>query len=320
MEKREGRLQRSLLCGAKEKHMANILIIGGITYNDLVYLDTFPKPAPQTIFSKHHHSTIGGTGAGKALNLNRLKHDVTLHGLIGRDMQGEYIHKLFAAEGIRFAKVIDPRGTERHINLMDAAGDRISIYVNYATFEPMIDTDSVRPLIGEADLVALNIINYGRHLIPAIQAAGKPIWVDIHDYDGAAAYHQPFIDAANVLFMSSDQLPDYTAFMRRMISAGKELVICTHGKDGATGLTRGGVWGTVPAIDTKLVDSNGAGDSFFSGVLHGYLQGHSLQTCMELGTVAAALCVGSRELFSPELSPARLETLHEEYFVAEGRE
>lgn len=33
---------------------------------------------------------------------------------------------------------------------------------------------------------------------------------------------------------------DYRGFMERMINEGKELVVCTHGADGATLLNRGG--------------------------------------------------------------------------------
>ena len=63
--------------------MTKILVLGGVSVNTMIYLDQFPQPTPQTVFSKGYHETIGSTGAGKALNLKKLGLDVTLHGLIG---------------------------------------------------------------------------------------------------------------------------------------------------------------------------------------------------------------------------------------------
>lgn len=287
--------------------MANILVIGGVTYDDLVYLDQFPEPWPQTLFSRKHYATVGGTGAGKALNLNRLGHRVTLHALLGDDAQGQLVRDYFQREGLCLVAENDPQGTERHINLMDAAGDRISIYAHAATFEPVIDQGRLELLISGSDVVALNITNYCRYAIPLIKAAHKPLWIDIHDYDGQATYHQAFIDAAEVLFLSSDRMRDYRAFMQRMLAAGKQMVVCTHGKQGATALSRQG-WVSAPALATSIVDTNGAGDSFFSGFLHGYLQGESIPTCMHYGAVVASLTVTSPELCSDQLSSETLLT------------
>lgn len=52
--------------------MPHALVIGGVSFNTMVYLDTFPQPLPQTIFSTGFHETVGSTGAGKALNLRKL--------------------------------------------------------------------------------------------------------------------------------------------------------------------------------------------------------------------------------------------------------
>jgi sugar/nucleoside kinase (ribokinase family) len=238
---------------------------------------------------------------------------VTLHGLIGADAHGQFVSGYLAREKIALHTEIDPQGTERHINLMDATGDRISIYVNYATFEPDIDLAALEPLIAKSDVVALNIINYCRTAIPLVKRAGKPLWIDIHDHDGQATYHQDFVEAADVLFLSSDQMPEYRRFMKAMLTQGKQIVVCTHGKQGATALTAQG-WVTLPALTTEVVDTNGAGDSFFSGFLHGYLSGESILTCMRYGAVAAHMTVQSTELYSTDLSPERLEKVYRAHY------
>lgn len=293
--------------------MANILVIGGVTVDDLVYVDRLPEPRPQTFFSKRFHTAVGGTGAGKALNLNRLGHTVTLHALIGDDERGQIVRDLFAQEGLSFAAEIDPAGTEHHINIMADGGDRLSIYAVYATFEPAIDMDQLESLIVAADVVALNIINYCRHAIPLCKKHNKPIWCDIHDFDGKNPYHQDFVRGADVLFMSSDALPDYRAFMQVEMAAGKQFVVCTHGKAGATALDAQG-WIDAPPVLVEAVDTNGAGDSFFSGVLHGHMAGLPLKDALHYGALTAMLCVQSPDLFGHDLSPTTLEALYRQHF------
>ena len=278
--------------------------MGGVSWNIVIRLDRFPEPRPHTVFSKGFHETLGSTGAGKALNLSRLGLDVTLYGLIGEDESGTKVREHLATESLRFIYDVDPAGTERHVNLMANDGGRISIYVAYASFEPSLDRPRLERLIGESDVVVLNIINYCRTLIPAIRAANKPIWCDIHDWDGKNAHHADFVDAADVIFFSTQAMKDPREFMAAQVSAGKELVVGTMGAQGALCHSADGSWiETAAAPVDQLVDTNGAGDAFFSGFLYGHLRGFEIARCMELGTLVAAKCVQSTELAHPELSP-----------------
>jgi sugar/nucleoside kinase (ribokinase family) len=296
--------------------LPHALVIGGVSFNTIVYVDAFPQPRPQMIFSNGFHETIGSTGAGKALNLRRLGFGVTLHGLIGDDRLGRKIIDYLAAAEIAFLYDIDPRGTQRHLNLMDRTGRRISIFLEAGTFEPAFEAQRIEQSIPGSDYIVLNISNYCRTLIWAIQRHGKAIWCDIDDYDGQNRYYDDFVRAADYLFMSSDAMPDYRPFLQRMIAQGKRLVICTHGRAGATTLTRDGEWIETPIVPSYVPkDTNGAGDSFFAGFLYGHAKGYSIEQCLRLGAVAGGLCVTSAELALPELCPALLE---HEYLAAYG--
>ncbi len=57
-----------------------------------------------------------------------------------------------------------------------------------------------------------------------------------------------FADAADYLFLSSAAMPDYRAFMSRMIREGKKLVVCTHGRNGSTALDTSGNWVETPIL------------------------------------------------------------------------
>ncbi len=287
-----------------------ILVVGGVSWNSMLYLDALPAPRPHTVFSRGFHETVGSTGAGKAMNLSRLGFDVTLHSVLGQDEWGARVQARLAAEPFTYVFDPDPQGTERHVNLMDTSGERLSIFATYASFDPALDLDRLGRLVASADLLALNINNYCRALIPLAQAAGVPIWCDVHDWNGEDDYPRDFVAASAVLFASSLALADVDDFMRTHIAAGRELVVCTHGAAGASALTRAGERCDTPALPIdRLIDTNGAGDAFFSGFVYGHLRGDPLSQCMAYGAAAAALAVTSPELAARDLSPELLEAV-----------
>lgn len=295
--------------------MTRVLVIGGLAYNTMIYLGDFPEPRPQLVFVHGFHETVGSSGAGKALNLAGLGLDVTLHALLGDDDAGHKASAILATRGVRLVHDPDPGGTKRHTNLMDEDGDRISIHIVPGTFEPAIDLTRLESEIAACDVVALNIINYCRHAIPICKRLGKPIWCDIHDYDGQNPYHQDFIDAADVLHMSSNEMPDYRPFMEAQIAAGKQMITCTHGRHGATTLTAAGEWIETPIIPAyERVDTNGAGDAFFSGMLYGHLHGYPLADCLRLGAVVSGLSINNYELAHPDLSPTLVQADYVRHF------
>jgi sugar/nucleoside kinase (ribokinase family) len=284
-----------------------ILVVGGLSWDSVIELGDLPEPRQQTLFSRHFHETVGSTGAGKAMNLARLGFDVTLHATLGDDPWGALIRERLQREPLRFVHDMDPAGTERHVNLMADSGARISIYTNPGSLEPDVDMDRLAALLAQADVLVLNISNYCRRLIPLARRLGTPIWCDIHDWNGAGEYHRDFVEAADYLFLSSDSLPDYRDFMARRVAAGARLVVSTHGGKGATALTAAGTWLETPAVTVApVLDTNGAGDAFFSGYLYGHAHGREPARCMQLGAVTAALALASRELAHPELSPQRV--------------
>lgn len=283
------------------------LVLGGVAWNTMVYVDEFPSPHPQTVFASDTHEAIGSSGAGKALNLSRLGFNTTLWALVGDDDPGTRIRMGLEENDVVFLSQLDPLGTTRHVNLMDAAGERISIFANAGSTRFTVDTDLVADAFGSADLVSVTILDHCRAFLPLAAEARRPVWCDIHDYDGINPYHHEFIEAAGYLFLSSVNLPNYRRFMEERVHAGARVVVCTHGSNGASGLDASGTWVDVEAAPVdRPVDTNGAGDAFFAGFAHSWLRGDGLDAAMESGALMAAAAVESLEL-APEVSavPAR---------------
>ena len=273
------------------------LSLGGIAWNTMIYLDSFPEPVAQTLFSKGSHTTVGSSGAGKALNFASLGTSAALWGLLGEDEPGDKVRTYLAHHGVELHAAIDPKGTMRHVNLMDDKGDRISIFAHYPSHEFDVDVESVRPIARDADIVSVTIMNYCRQFLPMLRELGKPIWVDIHDWDGDNPYHEEFIEAADFLFMSSQLHPDWRGFLESRIEAGTRVGVATHGSSGASGITATEGWMAVPAVPiTEVVDTNGAGDAFFAGFAVAWENGSALGSALEAGAAQAARAVGSTDL------------------------
>jgi sugar/nucleoside kinase (ribokinase family) len=285
----------------------SVLVVGGVSWDTIVRVDRFPEPRPQTVFARGARETVGSTGAGKAMNLARLGVPTTLHAMLGDDGPGRRAAGALRDAGVRLVAERDPAGTERHVNLMADGGGRLSIYAQPATFEPEVDLPALESLAASQDHVVVNIVNYARRLLPALRAAGREIWCDVHDWDGRSPYHADFVEAADRIFLSADALEDPKATMERLVRKGKKLVVCTFGREGALALTGEGAWIRVPAVPgVEAVDTNGAGDAFFAGTLFGHLRGDSTVRALRAGAVVAAWCVRSTELAHPDLSAERV--------------
>ena len=247
--------------------------------------------------------------------LTKLGLPTTLYSAVGDDTYGRHIVADLQAQGVRAHYVVDPAGTERHINLMDSHGQRISLFITQSSPQLAVDQAQVTALLQDSACLVLNILPYCKQFVPLLVGYPHPIWTDLHDYDGCNSYHQPFIDAAHYIHLSSDNLPDYRPVMQQLRAAGKQLVVCTHGAAGATLLTAAGQWLEQTAVPARLlVDSNGAGDNFFAGFLYGWLQQAPAQKCLQYGALCGSWCVGAPGLVAPQLTRLLLEQSWQQHF------
>lgn len=281
---------------------ARVAVCGPASWNHLIHLDRLPEPVPHMQFALGDLHTLGGTSAGKALHLADLGVAVTLHALLGADDDGRRAASALTAAGVRVEAHTSER-TERHTNLMTAAGERVSLYLATPSPASVDALERMEAAVSAADIAVVDLSEAGAVLVArrlAAGATGAPIWTDLHDYDGEAAFHEPFLRAADVVFMNDDATDDPWALLQSCLDRGPRLAVCTLGARGAIALAADGTRATVAAHPATVVDTNGAGDAFFAGFLAATLAGGDLHGCLDSGARQAVVALASRHLH-PEL-------------------
>ncbi|WP_309102446.1 carbohydrate kinase family protein [Microbacterium sp.] len=279
----------------------SVFVAGPASWNSIVVLDRLPEPVPHMQFAEESWETVGGTSAGKALSLTALGRATVLYALAGDDEPGRRVCDALAGAGVQ-AVWGRSATTERHLNLMTRAGERVSLYLATPSTDAVDLDPALLDAMRTADAIVMDLAAESLRLLPTAQASGRPIWVDVHDYDGEAAFHVPFLSAADVVFCSADRLADPVGFLRTCVSRGAALAVCTLGADGAVAVDAEGATHRVAAVAVDVVDTNGAGDAFFAGVLDARLSGLSLPRALEAGARSASEALRTRHLH-PLLDP-----------------
>ncbi|WP_062316254.1 carbohydrate kinase family protein [Demequina maris] len=294
----------------------DVLVVGPTSENQIVLLDELPRPEPHTVFARSTTTALGGTSAGKALHLVDRGVATMLLTTQGDDATGEGLMDALRGCGIDLRAVRTDGPSERHLNLMSARGERVSIYLQAAGAIPDEELRraraTAREALAQARAVFLDLSELSRRLIPEVSALAHEVWVDIHDYDGEEAFHRPFLEAADVVLMNGDRIDAPSTYLRGLVADGKTLAVCTLGARGAIAVGPDGSFARVEAPKVDVVDPNGAGDAFAAGVMSHALRvggaaaltGDALWEALEAGSAQAVRAITSRQL-SPLLDAPR---------------
>ena len=80
-------------------------------------------------------------------------------------------------------------------------------------------------------------------------------------------------------------------------------MVVTMGEAGAVYASRDGEHGFCPAVNVDVIDTTGAGDSFFAGVAIGLTYGKSLAEACQIGARLAGAVITTRENVTPRFLP-----------------
>ena len=187
--------------------MTSILVLGGASWNRMIHVDRLPPNSSTTVFGARYSDGVGSTGVGKAFAAKALGFDPMLHCVLANDHHGALIKDAVRARNITL--VIDPdksAPSPHHVNIMDSAGQRVSILLENGSSDPVIDVDRLAPLIAEADIIFASITASTRPVLDLLNRSNTLVQVDLHDWDGENPYHGPFAAVGDIIQVSDEGL------------------------------------------------------------------------------------------------------------------
>src|SRR3954462_549390 len=101
--------------------MPRVVVNGPASWNTLVRVPALPDGRPGPLYASGHVDGLGGTSAGKALDLARLGVDVTLRTALGDDGAADRIRAALAHERLTLLAPGATGPSERALKLL--AGD-----------------------------------------------------------------------------------------------------------------------------------------------------------------------------------------------------
>lgn len=258
--------------------MATILISGLINLETNLRVENFPLNYFPVTYPFHGvNSHISGVGLNIAKALTTLGDSVRLLSLVGDDLPGRMALEVINNLGFPSKFVLPSLDeTVQSVILYDPSGRR-QIHVDLKNIQ---EAQYPLELFGEAiigsELAVLCTINFSRRLIPYAQHAGVPIATDVHALSSLdAVYEQDFLNAAQILFLSDELLPDEPEIFARHVfdRYGTEIIVIGMGSDGALlAVRKDGYFERIPSVFTRpVVNTIGAGDALFSCFIHEYL-------------------------------------------------
>ena len=259
--------------------------------------------------SKRMEITCGGDALNEAVVLSNLGMDCELITLLGEDEAAETILKYLKENGVSVSKV-DRRGdivTGTNIVLVDEQGERYfitnpdsslrklsksSILPHSGTMGEIVSFASifVSPMLPVSDMEEVFRAiksDPGRVLVADMTKAknGEKI-TDLKPVLKYVDYIIPNEAEAALLTGEKDPEKNAVAFLEH--GAGCAVIKC--GKRGCIYADEKGVH-HIPAYNSKVVDTTGAGDGFVAGFIYGLANGMFIRDCCKYGNAAASVIV-----------------------------
>lgn len=289
-----------------------VLVIGNLTIDDVVLPDGTTRMATLGGNSVHAATAAVTGGASAALAARR-----------GEDFPPGALAAL-AGAGIDLAGLVDiPGPTVRNWVIYEADGGRRWLYRTPPgrSAEVAPEPADLDPaLLRRAAVVHVAAMPLGNaeRIVAQVrrQAPGALITIDTHEsWDaGLAGRVLALARAADLFVPSAEELAEFAAAagpvggLRALAAAGLGQAVVKAAAAGCYVLAGGRIT-HVPAAETAVADSTGAGDAFCGGLAAGLARGLSLVESAGLGAAVAAAAItasGSLRLLRPGLDRAAI--------------
>ncbi|HVG00404.1 MAG TPA: carbohydrate kinase family protein, partial [Chloroflexia bacterium] len=263
---------------------------------------------------------VSGVGYNLAKALSVLGDEVVLASIVGRDRQAATIREHLRDDGLDDRYVLARvESTPLSVVAYDETGRRAAFADLKDLMTQVYPPDLFDEALAGVAGVLFTQVAYCRPLLAPVRDAGKLVAVDLqlisdlHD-----PYKRPYLEAAEIVFMSGEDLPEppeMWAWHLLKHYPGVRLVGIGLGAEGAllavrdTGLTL-----RVPADTPRpVINTSGAGDALFACFMHYYVSTHDAEKSMRRAVLFASYKIGEAGSSRGLLDESGLEQLYSSF-------
>jgi len=307
--------------------MAAILVSGLINIETALRIDGFPlqyNPVNYPFFGIQ--SSVAGVGYNISKALTVLGDQPLLLSLIGKDD--------FSARIARETLKVDQIPAEGVLGLAEQTAQSVIIYDPQGMRQIHVDLKNIQELtyplgvfrqaLDACEIAALCNINFSRAILEPARDSGKLVATDVHAIaDLEDPYNRDFMEYANILFMSHENLPVPPEEWARevMVRFRNKIIVIGLGAAGCLlSVREDGFVGRIPAVKTRpVVNSIGAGDALFSAFLHAYAISCDPYRAIRSAVVFASFKIGAVSAADGFLNAAELAQWGEKIYGRDER-
>ncbi|PKF88643.1 fructoselysine 6-kinase [Bacillus sp. BA3] len=237
----------------------------------------------------------GGNSLNVAVLCNRLNDEQSSYiGIVGNDGAADHVLEALQKEKIEISRVRQAVGENgMAVVALDKDGDRIFIGSNKGGIQSRLGivlNDKDLDYIRQHDLLHTSVYSRIEHNLPILSQ-----FIEISfDFSTNQEDHylQKVCPFVNYAFFSGSNLneAECNVLIQKVHSFGTKVICVTRGEKGALLSTENQIYEQA-IIQTKVVDTLGAGDSFIAGFLSSYVQGQDVYKALQKGaSVASQTC------------------------------
>ncbi|MDI6453654.1 carbohydrate kinase family protein, partial [Peloplasma aerotolerans] len=302
----------------REVSMKKIVVIGGSV------IDIFAYPHHRMIMNDSNpgylRKSMGGVGRNIAENLVRLGLDTTLITVLGDDDAGMFIKDSCKNLGLKLS-IVDVATTPTYLCIMDEHNEDLISVAAMDQIEELNETSlsKRKKIIDQADILIVDTNLSIETLTYIFDTYDKDIYVDTISSQKAVKI-KPFLSKINTLKLNRleaellsgihhEDEKDIYRIGDYFIAHGVKEVFITLGSNGSLHMSNK-ISRFKPSYRVPVLNSTGAGDAFFAGVIYAKL--NDLDPLI-YGSASAIVNLQDEKAVSSDLTVQKLDETIKEY-------
>jgi sugar/nucleoside kinase (ribokinase family) len=296
--------------------MMDLLSIGGITFDNLFWVNRLPKMHFEGIIEKQGRF-FGGRAPNVAVGVSKLGLKTGLVSAVGKDFESEGYADYLRVNSIDFRGIVSfpDLKTKQLFIFTDPKGNQITFF-DYGAEQHFKEMRIPKKLIGESKTLYISSSgDYTFNMQCAKQAHDKnrTVFFDPGNdpFTEVVEYMETMLRNSTVLLMNNLEADALVRLLgahspQDFLDYGPTIVVMINKKNKASIIYTKNLTENIPSSVKSSNDPTGASDGYVSGFIAGFLKGCDIVTSGKLGAVEASFVA---ENFGAQTNLPNWETL-----------